>query len=339
MQIARICPNCYVCVMKSQVFFLLFASLYIVFGFAPVAQSQSSGLPLSNHPHPFFLEGDGKLSIRNVNNGRTVTVELLDKEGKLIPESFDKIDQVFGFPTVEKKEHISLRTLFMLDYFSDQFAPGKTVNLHSGYRSPTYNQGLRNKGRLAARTSTHMDGMAIDFSLPAANGKEMWEIMRHKDCCGAGNYGGNIVHLDSGKPRFWEAATSKVGTDASAFNRFIYLSTEYDRYRAGDRMRLLYTSISDFGFGIKREVQFTTDKEGLDSKTSAKIISDKPGDCLMINQREEARFIYVDLSAKLKPGEYFVKVEFCNKPFTEMPDDRVTNRIEVSKPSEIKSKE
>lgn len=322
--------------MRAHIFFVLVFFLYIV---SFVSWAEAQGLPLSQHPHPFFLAGDGQLSIRNVNNGRTATVELVDADGKLIPASFDKIDQVFGFPTVEKKEHISLRTLFMLDYFSDQFAPGKTVNLHSGYRSPTYNQGLRNKGRLAARTSTHMDGMAIDFSLPAADGKEMWEIMRHKDCCGAGNYGGNIVHLDSGKPRFWEAATSKVGTDASAYNRFIYLSTEYDRYSQGESLRLLYTSISDFGFGIKREVQFTTDKEGLDSTATAKIISDKPGDCLMINQREDARFVYLNLPAKLKAGEYFVKVEFCNKPFTEMPDDRVTNRIEISKSFEKKSKE
>lgn len=293
------------------------------------AQTSAQPLPLSSIANPFFLAGDGELSVKNVNNGRIATVKLVDENGKLVSDSFYKIDQVFGFPANEKKEHISLRTLFMLDYFTDQLAPGKTINMHSGYRSPQYNQNLRKRGRLAARTSTHMDGMAIDFSLPGVNGKAMWDFMRAKDCCGAGNYGGNIVHLDSGKPRFWEAATSKVGTDASAFNRFIYLSSEYDRYHAGDAIRFLYTSISDFGFGLKRTFTITKDKEGTEKVATAKLTTAGDQDCLMINEREDARFVQANLPVKLKPGLYYIKIDFCSKPFEEMPDERISNVIEI----------
>lgn len=289
--------------------------------------SQSS----KNHPvdEPFFLMGDGKLKIKNISNGRYTEVSLLKKDGSLNSDGFTKIDYVFGFPTTSKGENISYRMLFMLDHFSDHFAPGKTVYLKSGYRSPKYNKNLRDQGRTAAKTSTHIDGMAIDFYIDGVDGKVMWEYIRVQDCCGTGHYGGKTVHLDSGRPRFWEQATSKVRTGASDFNRYIYLSTEYDRYKPGQKIRLLFTSISDFGFGVKPQITYVTDKDGEDKVAKGKLISEKKSKCLMVTQRNHARFIYTTIPEKLEPGRYRIKVDFCKRPFEEMPEIKVTNEIEI----------
>ena len=123
-------------------------------------------------------------------------------------------EQVFGFPTSEKQEHISPRLLFMLSYFSDLVAPGRMIAIESAYRSPDYNDKIRKKGANAARTSTHMDGMALDFWLEGVDGKKLWQTIREQDCCGVGHYGGKTIHLDAGRPRFWEAATSGTKTAA-----------------------------------------------------------------------------------------------------------------------------
>ncbi len=278
--------------------------------------------------HPFFMHGDGVVNIVNSHNGKAVTVTYMNPDGTLNDAAFAKIDGVFGFPTGEKGENISRRTIAMLDYFSDLVGKGKPINLASGYRSESYNQGLRQNGKTAAKTSTHIDGMAIDFSIAGVNGKELWDTIRFKDCCGAGNYGGNIVHLDSGRPRFWEKATSKVTTGASDFNRYIYLSTEYDRYSAGDKARLLFTSISDFGFGIKPTVTLVTDKEGKEKAGELKIDTTEK-DCVMINERKDARFIFATLTEKTFEQNVRLRVDFCNKPFTEMPDFAVSNAVEV----------
>ena len=184
-------------------------------------------------PRRFFIMGDGVIHIKNTKTGLEAHVRLFTADGSLDDRGFDQIDKVFGFPTGEKGEHISPRLLCMLDYFSDLVAPGKAINLDSGYRSPQYNTTIRNAGGNVAKTSQHMDGMAIDFNIQGVDGKELWTTIKNTACCGVGYYGGTDIHLDSARPRFWEASTSKVRTGESDENQRIYLSTDYDRYLIG----------------------------------------------------------------------------------------------------------
>ncbi|RPH39938.1 MAG: DUF882 domain-containing protein, partial [Desulfobulbaceae bacterium] len=153
----------------------------------------------------FFWMGSGKLHLNNLRNSKEARVELLNPDGSLNDAAFAEVDKVFGFPTSVKEEHISPRLLFMLSYFSDLVAPGRMIAIESAYRSPDYNDKIRKRGANAARTSTHMDGMALDFRIDGVNGKELWQTVRQENCCGVGHYGGQSIHLDAGRPRFWEA--------------------------------------------------------------------------------------------------------------------------------------
>ncbi len=280
----------------------------------------------------FFLAGDGKIHIRNVRNAKEARVELLHPDGSFNEEAFTAIDEVFGFPTRDKGEHISPRLIFMMDYFSDLAAPGKPIQLTSGYRSPEYNAGLREAGGNVARTSQHLDGMAADFYLEGVDGKELWELVRSKNCCGVGHYGGASIHLDSARPRFWEAATSKTKTRVSEQNRKIYVSTDYDRYRPGEPVRLSFSTASDFGFGIRPTAALVTDATGTQMVATAQArLKNDSGDarCLKIHDRLTSRFIRLDLPASLAPGRYRIKIEFCDRPFAQMPTATVSNEIEV----------
>ncbi len=281
----------------------------------------------------FFLMGDGKLQIKNMHTGREATATLVNPDGSLNEEGFAKIDEVFEFPTREKDEHISPRLLFMLDYFSDLVAPGKLIKMESGYRSPDYNTTLRDKGGNVAKASIHMDGMALDFAIDGVNGKKLWELIKSKDCCGIGHYGGASVHLDAARPRFWEAATSKVRTGESDYNRYIYLSTDYDRYRAGDMVRLSFCSVSDFGFGIKRNVALVDDSGGNNTITKAPIKAPEGTDCIAIPDRKASHFITLTLPANLREGKYRIRVDFCRRPFEQMPVKTVSNEIELLRPA------
>lgn len=282
---------------------------------------------------PLFLMGDGKIKIKNSHNGAVIDTVYADSQGELVDQGFAQIDKIFGYPTAQNGENISRRLVGMLDYFSDQFAPGKTIVMISGYRSPTDNQGLRNQGKKAAKTSTHMDGMAIDFSLEGVAGSTMWEKIRAQNCCGVGHYGGNTIHLDAGKPRFWQAATSKVDTDASDFNRYIYLSTEYDRYQPQDKIRLFFTSVSDFGFGIKTEYEVVGENDLEKKLAKGEFEADEKTKCLELKDRRATRFIYTTIPENLKPGRYQLKVQFCEKTAEAMPDEVVSNVIELKTPS------
>lgn len=275
--------------------------------------------------------GDGKIDIRHARTGMEADVSLLDSDGSLNDEAFTRIDEVFGFTDGKKGEHISPRLIFMLDYFSDLVAPGKTIVLESGYRSPGYNTKLRNAGGNVARTSVHQDAMALDFSIPGVNGKELWNIIREKNCGGVGHYGGSTVHLDSARPRFWEASTSKVRTGESDFNRRIYLSTDFDRYGAGGIVLLTFTSVSDFGFGISPAVSIVPEAEGGNETpaATAPVRNERAVDCIPIPDREASHGICAILPAELPPGIYRLKVDFCRRPYDEMPLNVLSNRIEV----------
>lgn len=277
----------------------------------------------------FFLMGDGKIHIRNAKTGKEARVTLLTPQGQLNSDAFERIDEVFNFPTKEKGEHISPRLIFMLDYFSDIAAAGKVIVLESGYRSPDYNSNIRNRGANAARTSTHIDGLALDFHIEGVNGKKLWEIIRQYQCCGVGHYGGNTVHLDAARPRFWEASTSKVHTGESDYNRRIYLSTDYDRYKGGDTVRLSFSAVSDFGFGIKKDIVIT-DSAVADNATANALIKNHGGkDCIIMHDRKSSRFIYFRLPDTIKAGRYKVKLDFCERPFEQMPIQVLSNEIEI----------
>lgn len=301
--------------------------LFILFLFVMVfpEPSQTSG----DESVRFFLMGDGRIHLRNAKNGHEANVNFRNPDGTLNKVALTTIDSVFGFPTEKKGEHISLRLISMLDYFSDLVAPGKAIYLDSGYRNPAYNEKLKKSGGNVARTSTHIDGMAIDFYIEGVDGRKLWEIIRTENCCGVGHYGSKSVHLDAGRPRFWEAATSKVLTRESDFNRRIYLSSEYDRYRAGEKVHLSLSSVSDFGFGIKKRATIVKDRGGDVEVASTNIESNDLAECILIRERRVSRFIYMTLPRDLTPGMYRIHIEFCERPFKEIPSSTLSNAIEV----------
>ena len=280
---------------------------------------------------PFFLMGSGKLHLKNLHKNKTARVNLRNRDGSLNDAAFTEVDRIFGFPTAEKGEHISPRLLFMLSYFADHAAPGRMINIESGYRSPDYNDKIRKKGANAARTSTHLDGMALDFWIEGVNGKQLWQTVREKDCCGVGHYGGKSIHLDSGRPRFWEAATSGTKSKEPDYNRHIYLSTDFDRYAPKAKVRLTLSGISTFGFGVKSMVHLYNTADTAKPIDQVRIDTADTSECLILNDRRASRFIYIAVPAGFPTGRYRAKLDFCRKPFTQMPAEVLSNEIELIK--------
>jgi len=278
----------------------------------------------------FFLMGSGVLHLENLRNNRQARVELLTESGQINESALDTVDRVFGFPTAAKGEHISPRLLFMLSYFADLVAPKKKIYIESAYRSPEYNEKIRKQGANAARTSTHMDGMALDFWIEGVDGKKLWETIRAMHCCGVGHYGGKTIHLDDGRPRFWEAATSGTRTTEPDYNRHIYLSTLYDRYAPKENLNLSLSGISTFGFGVRSTVELF--QTGNPSATAVRLPLQAgigEAQCLPLHNRKATRFLSTSLPASLPPGHYQVRLEFCRKPFPQMPDQVISREIEV----------
>ncbi|MDD2464740.1 MAG: DUF882 domain-containing protein [Desulfobulbus sp.] len=277
----------------------------------------------------FFIMGSGTMHLKNYRNNREATVHLLNTDGSLNEEGFNTVDWIFAYPSKEKGEHISPRLLFMLNYFSEHMAPGKTINIESAYRSPEYNDKIRAMGNNAARTSTHMDGLALDFWLEGVEGKKLWETIKARNCGGIGHYGGKTVHFDAARPRFWEAATSGTRSPEPDENRHLYLATDYDRYAPAEKVRLSLSSLSSFAFGVQPSVALF--RSGTREQSLASLPLEQAGEttCLMLGTRKASRFLTATLPSNLPPGRYQLKLSFCNRPFARMPEDTFSNPIEI----------
>lgn len=229
----------------------------------------------------------------------------------------------------KKLEKLSPRLVSLIDFLQDHLTKSRgKISVFSAYRSPDYNEGLRAKGKGAAKASLHMEGMAIDFSIEGVAPKTLWHFVRRLNCCGAGYYAGQSIHLDTGPPRFWEQATSKVFTDFSLNNKQIYSTTDYDIYQPGEMLQFRLVRVTAYPFGIKN-VFYLMDG----NKVWKKIGVGPEKECKRIANRAEAVLtIPLPKTAHPKGARLTLKTDFCNKPSPEMPDSIHSNPFIIASP-------
>lgn len=78
----------------------------------------------------------------------------------------------------------------------------ETVYIHSGYRTRATNEMLRKRSSSVAKNSLHIQGKAIDFSIPGVSPRLIASIAREILDGGVGQYD-NFVHIDTGPKREW----------------------------------------------------------------------------------------------------------------------------------------
>jgi uncharacterized protein YcbK (DUF882 family) len=275
----------------------------------------------------YFFEGDGSVTMTGAKSGKGGTFVYRNSKGEYDLSTLDKINEVFGMKTAPD-EFIHPRLIALLDYLQDQLKGG-TIRIVSGYRSPEYNDGLRKKGKLAAKSSMHIEGMAADIDMDGVDGKKLWEFVRGLDCCGAGYYHAKGIHVDVGPSRFWDETSTKVEQDLGAHNKLVIANFDY--YQPGERVYLTLGRISDYPIGIRPSVKIETEK-GKETATAAidkKDLREKNG-CLMIPDRASGRSVEFDLPEKVKTdGKLAVRIDYCEKPFSEMPDSILSNVLIV----------
>ncbi|HBF11840.1 MAG TPA: hypothetical protein DDW49_00370 [Deltaproteobacteria bacterium] len=281
----------------------------------------------------YFYEGDGTLSIKKNKSGALITAHYRNENGTYNAPEQAKIDQMFGMPSKNLGENTSLRLVSFLDYLQDRFTPSKPLTLLSGYRSPEYNNRLREKGRTAAQTSYHLDGMATDVIFASGQHQKIWDFVRQLDNFGIGIYSGHSLHIDSGRPRFWTQETALPKSKEPLENKNIYLSVEYDIYKPGEVIRMFLSGISDFPFGVRPTFGLVTQKHGtplmqfIPSFGRASLRNEIP-ECVMINKRNDARFIYwhIPENKKWPKQKLAVRIQFCNSNQYKSMPDKITSR-------------
>ncbi len=181
----------------------------------------------------FFHAGDGTLALVNAHSGDKASVTYRRADGTYDADALARLRRVMRSRDGAEGD-VSLRLVELLAWVY-RARGGQPLRIQSGYRSPDYNEAIRSRGARAAGGSLHTEGLAADVAFPAKELRPLWMRIRGLECCGAGYYGGEgFLHLDVGRPRFWEPATSKVEQNLSAGNARLFARTEFDRYAAGE---------------------------------------------------------------------------------------------------------
>jgi len=268
----------------------------------------------------YFLSGDGWIRLTNAKTGNSARIRYRLPDGSYPPNARQQLDRLFDVPA-GSSDHISLRLISLLDYVEDRFH--QPITLISGYRSPEYNESLRAQGRLAAKASLHMEGMAADIRLPKILSAKAFEILKAQQCCGVGYYHDSSLHLDTGPSRFWDETSSKVETDISAHNKQIIARTDQDIYLPGEKIELKLARITDYPIGLA--AGFAVVRKGQVLKEFS--FDDKSEVCLPVTDPGERTRRWTILKGFHPGGKIQIRLRFCEKPFPEMPDQIESNPI------------
>ena len=219
-----------------------------------------AGSAWAETPARFFVMGDGTLALVNAHTNERVDVRYRRKDGTYDDAAVARIRRAFRSAGDAGEGKASLRLIEVLSRLQRQ-AKTRPLTLVSGYRSPVYNEGLRAQGVRAAGGSLHTEGLAADVAFPRPILKGLWLDLRALQCCGAGYYAKEgFLHVDVGKPRFWEPVTSRVEENLSAGNARLFARTEFDRYELGEAVRVSLHALTVPPVRIAREARLVPEE-------------------------------------------------------------------------------
>jgi uncharacterized protein YcbK (DUF882 family) len=287
---------------------------------------------------PFIRHGDGTITLGIGRGGAPQTVQYRTGDDKYIEEGLKKINNIFGADWSLPEWRVSLRLIELLDFLQDHFKGG-SIQILDGLRSVSQNEAWRAAGKVAASSSTHLDGEAADIIMTGVSSVTIRDYLIPQDCCGVGYYHGKAIHIDIGPSRFWDEKTSGTEKKEPPMNEKIIVRTDRDVYKDGEPITLQFSRVNIYPIGIKRSAQVERLKGS--AWKAASFSPDLPATvkdsgakgCAVIEGRREGRNIVakadVDGGTETRSR---IKIEFCYPKTEKMPLGVVSNEFVVVKP-------
>jgi len=266
----------------------------------------------------FFVAGHGRIALVNAHSGAKATVTYRRDDGSYDPDALAAIRRVMRSRDGAEGT-IALRLVELLGRVYD-LRGGVALTIQSGYRSPDYNETIRARGARAAGGSLHTEGLAADVVFPKKDLKAFWMRIRGLECCGAGYYQSEgFLHLDVGRPRFWEPATSKVEQNLSAGNARLFARTEFDRYRTGEPIMVTLHALTALPVAIARTATVAGSPVRVDGDGASR------DDCIAVDERG----VRLRIEGAVPVAREAITLRTCEPRLEKTPDEVVTNPIEV----------
>lgn len=160
---------------------------------------------LAANPALAALKGvrERNLSLHNLHTGETIRTTFW-ADGVFQIDALRDIDFVLRDYRTDDVTEIDPQLLVLLHRITQTTGVDKPFDVISGYRSPKTNAALAANSSGVAKRSLHMEGMAVDISLPDVGLAHLRDAAKSLRAGGVGYYPkSNFVHVDTGKVRFW----------------------------------------------------------------------------------------------------------------------------------------
>jgi len=151
---------------------------------------------------------DPDRKLRFVN---THTWEKLDvvywSQGHYITESLQQINHLMRDHRANESIDIDTRLIDDLHQLYGLLESNERIHVLSAYRTKATNARLRKRSRGVAKFSLHMEGRAVDISLPGRSADQVRQAALSMNAGGVGYYASSgFVHIDTGTVRNWSRA-------------------------------------------------------------------------------------------------------------------------------------
>jgi uncharacterized protein YcbK (DUF882 family) len=128
-------------------------------------------------------------------------------DGVYQPEALNQLNHLLRDFRVNQEKPIDPKLFDLLHELSGTLETDQPYHVISGYRSPTTNVMLRERGGAhtgVATQSLHMVGKAMDIRMPGVKLDQLRSAAASLKLGGVGFYpSSNFVHVDTGRVRYW----------------------------------------------------------------------------------------------------------------------------------------
>jgi uncharacterized protein YcbK (DUF882 family) len=148
--------------------------------------------------------GARTLSFNCCNTGESLKATTYWADGKYIPGALADINYALRDDRSGEVHPIEPKVLDLIHQIGKRLDTNCHFELYSGYRSPKTNAMLRRSDSGVAAHSLHMEGEAVDITLPGRSLKQLYRASLDMQAGGVGYYpDAEFLHVDVGRVRRW----------------------------------------------------------------------------------------------------------------------------------------
>jgi len=143
------------------------------------------------------------LKFYNLHTGESLSTTYW-QDGRYVPDELDRVNYILRDFRRNEIKPIDPTLLDLLTRIQHQLGTNEAFHVISGYRSPLTNAMLHANSEGVAVHSLHIDGKAIDISVPGRTLEQLRGAALAQRSGGVGYYPKTgFVHVDTGRVRHW----------------------------------------------------------------------------------------------------------------------------------------